>query len=344
MKSEATDIDRALLLRLVAARYGLNLQSIGFLPKGEDAYSYVAEDDKGRRYFVRAQSQGRGAPQDSVYAFVYALQHTGRLSAAVAAHRNLEGSFTLRYGQYVVAVFPFIQGQTLYARGASEDDLAAAARIVAALHQSATRIENVNLAKEAFDNSFKDPIMAVLRVIDSPDRAWDTVQGELRKLLVAERADLLGALDEYEDLGRTALASTSEWVVTHGDPNLDNFLRDGEGQLHLTDWGELALGPPERDLFAFTGEDFPAFLGPYTRARTGVEPNIDILAFYIFRWCVQEIADYTTRIMLQDLRPQEREHAWAELRPYLPIQRERIARGIDEARAAIDQALQQRRS
>jgi spectinomycin phosphotransferase len=343
LKTEANDIDKAELLRLVVARYGYNLQSIDFLPKGEDAYSYVAEDDKGRRYFVRAQSPDRGAPQDSVYALLHRLHHKGGLSAAVAPHLNLEGTFTLRYGQYVVAVFRFIQGETLHARGASADDLAAAARIVAALHQSATRIEKVPLAKEAFDNPFKDPILAVLRGIESSDQPRDTVQRELRKLLVAERADLLRALDEYEDLGRIALASTSEWVITHGDPNLDNFLRDGEGQLHLTDWGELALGPPERDLFAFTGADFPAFLGPYTVARAGVRLNIDILAFYIFRWCVQEIADYTTRIMLQDLRPKEREHAWAELRPYLPIQREHVARGIDEAKAAIDQAIQRGR-
>ena len=340
MKTEACDIDKSQLRRLVAARYGLNLQSIAFLPRGEDAYSYVAEDDKGTRYFVRAQSQGRGAPEDSVYAFVHSLHNTGRLSAAVAAHRSLEGSFTLRYGQYVVAVFPFIQGETLYARGASEDDLAAVARIVAALHESATGTGCVPLTKETFDNPFKDPILAALRVIDSPDQPCDAVQWELRKLLVAERADILKALHEYEDLGRIARASTSEWVITHGDPNLDNFLRDGEGQLHLTDWGEVALGPPERDLFAFTGADFPAFLGPYTRARTRARPNIDILAFYIFRWCVQEIADYTMRIMVQDVRPEEREHAWVELRPYLPIQREHIARGIDEAEAAIDQVIQ----
>ncbi|MDR3035319.1 MAG: class IV lanthionine synthetase subunit LxmK [Kitasatospora sp.] len=48
-------------------------------------------------------------------------------------------------------------------------------------------------------------------------------------------------------------AGTPVRVPSHGDLRLDQFLRH-DGRLHLTDWEEFRLAPPERDLGSLTGE------------------------------------------------------------------------------------------
>ncbi len=139
-----------------------------------------------------------------------------------------------------------------------------------------------------------------------------------------------------EQLQNRAQQSVSEWVLTHGDPNLDNLIKDQEGELHLSDWGDVAFGPPERDLFAFTGKGFEAFLRQYTSIRQGIGLHPDIFAFYFYRWSMQEIADYTGHILLEGLGPPEDEHAWVELQKYLPIRHKEIAASLEALRDILE--------
>lgn len=283
MKTEAHDINQRRLAEAVTSAYGLDLQSIAFLPRGEDAYAYVARDSDDTQHFVRAQQLGRSAVSESTFARIHALRHKSGFEAAVAPYQTHDGSFTISHGRYVVAVFPFIPGRTLYSQGASADDFAAAAEILACLHNIYAEQELPSVERESFDNPFKDPILEALQEIESPSRPSDGLGRRLANLLAAERADVLGTLTMMEELGEQARASTSDSVLTHGDPNLDNWLKDEYGRFHLTDWGELAVGPPERDLFAFSGANLGTFLGPYVKAR---EKHICTLSISNFSFTV----------------------------------------------------------
>jgi len=55
MKIDTSGIERERLTRLLDAEYALGAASVAFLPVGEEAYSYVAEDRHGARHFIRAQ-------------------------------------------------------------------------------------------------------------------------------------------------------------------------------------------------------------------------------------------------------------------------------------------------
>ncbi len=96
-------------------------------------------------------------------------------------------------------------------------------------------------------------------------------------------------------------------VVTHGDPNWANVLVDPEGKLFLTDWGELALGPRERDMTSFHGEHFEAFVPVYLEQSGPIRLHRLLFAFYLYRWAVQEIADYTVRILRPETTIEEAE-------------------------------------
>ncbi len=145
--------------------------------------------------------------------------------------------------------------------------------------------------------------------------------------MLAERTDILATLDKMRrlkpELGRLDL----DRALTHGDPNWANILVDTSNNLLLIDWEDVALGPPERDLMFFTdwGEGrFELFLRHYVETYGQVRLHEEAFAFYLYRWVVQEIADYSTRILFRNVYPEEDEHAWSELALYLPTRHEDI--------------------
>jgi aminoglycoside phosphotransferase (APT) family kinase protein len=340
MKTDTHDIDKQQLLQTINREVGLGIRSIRFVPKGEDAYSYLAEGVRaGDRYFIRAQDASRAGALEPVYAITNVLHTRYGLSSVVAPIATRRGTFTICHGRYTVAVFGFIVGRTLYDQGATVEDLAQAAGIMAALHQCEAARDYPNLQREAFENPFRAPIMRALGTVERSAPYSGRYQHQLVRLLQAEQTDILATFVKMDQSGVRAKALSTDWVLTHGDPNLDNLLKDGHGQLHLTDWGEIALGPPERDLFAFTGEGFEAFLRTYKRLRQHVVLHAEIFAFYFYRWTMQEIADYATRILFERRGQVEDEHAWAELQPYLPIRHDHIAQGLRELQAVLERVL-----
>ena len=337
MKLDTSGIDRAQLCRLLNAEYGLHVASATFLPKGEEAYGYVAEEPGGTRHFVRAQRAADVATLESVFAVTSALRMQCGLSPVVAPYPNRRGTFTCQHDGYVVAVFPFIEGATAYELGLSDEGLAQAAALVRALHASAGCIGGRLVHRETFENPFEAPILRALRLAEEPEPRANAYQQRVRRLLADERADLVATLATMRRLRDEARRLEFDWVPTHGDPNLDNFLVDARGDLHLVDWGEVALGPPERDLFFFTGERFEAVLALYAGATGTVRLHEPLFAFYTYRWTLQEIADYATRILFRNVDPDEDRHAWEELAPYLPIRHEVIQADL----RAIGQVIRQ---
>ena len=139
-----------------------------------------------------------------------------------------------------------------------------------------------------------------------------------------------------------------EWVLTHGDPNPDNFLKDQQGKLYLTDWGELAIAPPERDLVAFTeigigrGLDtgihveFECLLRHYLGIRPTAKLHPEIFAFYAYRWAMQEIASCVTDLLSRRLELAEADRLLFILQAYLPIRHAEMSQALRELQDILD--------
>jgi thiamine kinase-like enzyme len=339
MKTAAPDIDHAHLIDLINGEYNIAIDSLRFVPKGEEAYVYIGQTQNEERYFVRAQPHAPTVALDQTYTITHALHRQHGLHQVVAPIATQQHTYTLQFRNYTVAVFPFIAGRTVYEQSATDADLRAAAMLLAAVHQSPPSVVALPLRKESFDNPFRTPILHALAVAENEPVHATAYQQDVCRLLTAERADMLATLERMQRMQAQAQTLPIDWIVTHGDPNLDNFLKDGQGTLHLTDWGEVALGPPERDLFSFTGDSFAVFLQHYATFTGNLTLHLDLFTFYFYRWTMQEIADYATRILFKEFGPIEVEHAWAELQPYLPIRHMEIAQGVQNVQNVIEHVL-----
>lgn len=331
MQTERDDIDKQQLLLALEAAYGLALRSIVFTPKGEEAYTYIARTADDTLYFVRLQPADKARDLERLYPLLVDLQRQG-LDHALAPLATCAGSFTVIFAGELVAVFPFVDGVTLWQREATLDDIGAAVSIIARLHGLSVPEQ---LPRERFDNPFAQPIRRALELALSARRVSSPLQQAACRLLAAHHGDIRRTLTYFEQLGRQARRQVRAWVPTHGDPNMDNFLEDRDGRLYLTDWGELAAGPPERDLWHFSDKAFDLALRRYASECPLETLNLDAFTFYAYRWSLQEIADYATRLLFGRLGAVEDEHAWAELQAYVPIRHAEIAESVQQIRKVV---------
>lgn len=339
MKADSSDIDKDCLRSLINAEYGLRISVLTFVPCGEDAYIYTAQNADNQPLFIRVQPFSKGKQLETAYAVTSLLHNYYGLKQVVAPYRTRHGNFTFSFKAYTVAVFPFIDGVTLYRQNVSEDEIRATARLLAQVHQQRLVYDSFMIPHETFDNPFQAPIDQAIRVADRVPTSCNLYQRLACQLLIAHRADILAMFGYMQWLQGQTQALVRDWALTHGDPNRDNFLKAQDGTLYLTDWGELAIGPPERDLVHWTGETFEVFLRHYAQLRPTLTLHRTLFEFYFYRWSLQEIADYATQILFRELGAVENEHALEELQNYLPVRHKDIAARLEQVEWVIKQVL-----
>jgi spectinomycin phosphotransferase len=199
--------------------------------------------------------------------------------------------------------------------GLTDRQWVALGRFVAALHRAVPPSElTATVAREPFVPWGAAPVRALdIRLGQGRARAGDPVARELAGRWRAHRDTIVFAADRAERLGRVVAAARPELVLCHADLHLANLLVAGEDRLAVVDWDGLSLAPRERDLcFLVTGD-----VGGHEQTRffEGYGPAaLDgaILAYYRWKWMVQELADYGGRVLGDRLGEGTRREALAE--------------------------------
>jgi hypothetical protein len=88
----------------------------------------------------------------------------------------------------------------------------------------------------------------------------------LQRFLDEQETTLGTAMRTFEEIARTCQATHFEMVLTHGDWPF-NVLALEDGPIHLVDWDEMLVAPPERDTW-FAADD-----ADFWRAYRAVRPT-----------------------------------------------------------------------
>jgi spectinomycin phosphotransferase len=342
MKYDTTGIRLYELADHVSFIYGWPIVSVLFRPKGEASYNYRATGPDGATYLLKLQETARAAALEARLRAVNALRTRHGIAAVVAPYRNQFGNFTTRYGKYTLSAFPFIPSVTAWEQSLTPTQLAGAASIMATIHRRGAFLTGP-LPRETFANPFAASLRQVLHAASAAGEGH-RYQRRVGRLVLDEQAGMLAALDQMRRLQSEAPWLDFAWTLTHGDPNLDNILIDERGDLRLVDWDEAAIGPLERDLVFFLETDADTaraelFLRHYAREYGPLALHEPLVAFYAYRWVVQEIADYTTRILFHNTDPAQDEHDWTELQSYLPVRHGDIAAAVQRTMAVAHMVL-----
>jgi Ser/Thr protein kinase RdoA (MazF antagonist) len=323
------DIAKAGIVALVQEAYGLPLTRLEFKPKGEAGYCYVGWADGDRRWFVKLFQAHRNE------GFAFSLRVSRDLHDAGYEHAlppmvTTEGEAFATYEGHAVAVFPFIEGVSLYedetrpyGEEVSDEELAGLGTLVAGLHAATPRLSLDGAPREAFDFTY-DGVFRRFLAGSAEFRPVNDFQRELLSLWDGDRENVAAAYRQFQAMQRRCRAAGRPFVLTHGDCHLANVMRDTEGRYHLVDWSDALLAPPERDLTHYTdgGDRFAGFLDVYLGAFDPGVLDPDVFAFYIYQWCVHEIGSYTNRVMYRNpgkANDEQNESDLAEFRKYVPV-------------------------
>ena len=329
--------DKTELLQHLSAAYAIPLQFITFFPEGEDSYGYIVVSETGEKYFVKVST----SVSDICLQYASLLQHQCDISGVVAPLETLDGTLSIPWHDFRVSLFPFIEGKSRWDLWKVEKDFTDAeldqtAALLATIHLCTDEIETRHLTTSKYDLPLRNELYTVLEASVKKAPSQNSYQKQLLVALAAHRSSILETMDRYDELGHSAVASQTPFVITHGDPTPGNLILDTEDQLHLIDWDGISLGPAEKDLVAFTGERFDVVLESYLKTRqNGVILHTDIFGFYIYEWALNEIRDYSTKILFKNSDAQQNEYDWESLQDYLPPNREYMEDGI----AAIQSTL-----
>ena len=318
------------LLQLLSTAYDLPLQSITFFPEGEDSYGYIVVSESGKKYFAKAST----SVPDSCLQVASLLRHKCNISGVVAPVETQNGALSVPWQDFRVSLFPFIEGKSrwdLWKAGKDFTDsaLSETGVLLATIHGCPDTIASNDLTVAKYDLPLRHELHTVLEAAEKKIPPQNQYQKQLLEGLAQHKSEILQTLERYDNLGRSAEALQTPFVITHGDPTPGNLILDPENQLRLIDWDGVCLGPPEKDLVSFTGERFELVLEQYLTERQGnIFLHADIFGFYIYEWTVNEIRDYGTKILFKNNDAKQNEYDWESLQDYLPPNRELMEDGI----------------
>jgi spectinomycin phosphotransferase len=288
-------VDTRALGALVAERYGADPARLSFAPVGGDGWHYRCPP-----YWVSVRRDRQGhAP--AAYAAAAALALAG-LEFVLAPIADATGRIVHRVGPFPVVVLPLVEGATLFESDLRAGEARQVARMCERLHAARCPVD---LPVERFELPFAAELRAGLAAAAVAGSHTGPYGAPLRDLVAGNRDAIAAMVDEIAALAAACRADPTPFVLTHGEPNRGNVLRDLTGRLHLIDWGDLAHGPPERDWSAL------ADLGLTLPMRPPVA------RFYALRWDLGEIAEYISRFAAPHIASLEDDDRWRELRLYL---------------------------
>jgi len=354
--------DKTELLQHLKTAYALPLQSITFFPEGEDSYGYVVVSETGEKYFAKAST----SVPDTCLQVASLLRHRCDIPGVVAPLETRDGTLSIPWQDFRVSLFPFIEGRSRWdlwkiGKDFTDTELSQTGALLATIHecpdisvsdsltvaeydlpslrgwQLESKILQDSLTIAAYDLPSRQELHTVLKASEKKRPSQNQYQKQLLERLTQHRLEILQTLERYDSLGRSAEALQTPFVVTHGDPTPGNLILDTENRLHLIDWDGVCLGPPEKDLVSFTGERFEVVLERYLKERqNAVCLHADIFGFYIYEWTLNEIRDYSTKILFKNEDTQQNEYDWESLQDYLPPDRESMEDGIAAIRDTLD--------
>ena len=304
-------MDDQSLIDVIRREYGLPAERLTYLKQAWVAHCYAVDGAVdaacGERFFVKFYEQERQArlyARDLEFYLSASDQLARKQLLPQIAHPvpTLSGQFAHAFDGHLLILLYWIEGQTVGLKRLADDVLAQAATLVGRLHASTPQIEWPDPPREGFGLPFEDALPRDLETLEQVTSADTPGKQGLRDLLWPRKGEILRLLERMKELQATVRAQDHERVLCHTDLHGGNMMLDARGVLHLVDWENAVLAPPEHDLHFFEWDDRFAelFLPRYESAFRPVRLDDETFRFYYYRRNLEDLAEWVVRILYED--------------------------------------------
>ncbi|HEV8635445.1 MAG TPA: phosphotransferase [Chloroflexota bacterium] len=284
--------------------YGLAVGDLTPVHGGESARSYVTTGADGRRWFVKHTLPDPCYPRDPRRldaALRLAARLRDRVSAAevVAPASTLAGAPLVRLGGDRLCVFPFVEARPLGARSGWPDAvLAAVARAVGEMQKATAELGGLAPSAERFALGYEAALPRALDGLARLGAGARPGQHAAAELVLPRRGDVERLVGRHRELRQFARRRGGPTVLCHTDLNGDNLLVDGAGRVHVVDWDEPRLAPPEQDVrYLIDLRRLELALRAYEDAAGPTPLAAELFGFYYYRRVLVDLAYFLCRVL-----------------------------------------------
>ncbi|SFS63903.1 phosphotransferase [Paenibacillus sp. BC26] len=308
-------IEDRVLAATLDREYGIQVESIHFIPMGDSAYSYGVNCSNEDRYYLKLFDLNNDRQRMSMershnyLPLTWNLFHQGLLQNITYPIKNRSGEFSTTCNEITLVLFNYIQGESLAeAYPFSEEILEHIAASVAAIHSITPSIDKTTVVAEPYDISFDRDLEKCISLIESTLTFDNPSKQALREHVLPKKEQILVLLNLVRKLRLAAMSETHEFKLCHGDVWGGNLIRHGN-LLYVIDWESAIMAPIEFDMIGYIGEEFDVFFSAYEKhVGKSVAINPDLLRFYSYRHHLRNLTNWLMNILYRNTEDAQNEN------------------------------------
>lgn len=303
--------------------YGLNVDTISFLPLGADFNTavYRVVERNGKDYFLKLRRGEFLEASVSVPKYLADLGIKQMIPVLATKTGRLWTSLVL----FKTILYPYVEGRNGGEAKLSEEQWVQFGAAIKKLHSTDIPVSiTKDVPQETFSSKWRETVKAFLMRIES-EVFEEPVAVKMALFLKSKSATILKIIEQTEELASTIQKQSLDYVLCHADMHGWNLIIDKEDALYIVDWDTLTFAPKERDLMfigaGICNSDLTAEKEEslFYKGYGEVEINQDIIAYYRFERIIQDIGDYCEYIFLSDDVGEGRMQCLEHLQPvFLP--------------------------
>lgn len=292
------------MIQAIKNAYGIEIETLRFLFSGWGGDCYFGSTHKEESYFLKLHDPdeyiGVAPVSMGFYLPLMHQLHTKRILPHIPQPLPThDGGFFLEIESQVLVITNYIQGETIGFGRLPDQTLIELAEMVGLLHSSMPKLEFEHPFIEGFQTPFVPELMKSLDELEETSSTERMGINKLRGLVLSQRTLLQKSLERLAGLRLLAKAADPPMVICHTDLHGGNLMRNDQGTLYLLDWENAMIAPREHDMIFFTEDHqvWDSFWSTYSRHFDQVSLDSDLLAFYLYRRSLEDVAGFVFRIM-----------------------------------------------
>lgn len=292
---ERLKIEEEHLHACLREQYDLSPVTLDFLPLGADydAGVYHVVNEQGAAYLLKVTARPLYEPGF----FVPTLLREQGITAVVAPVPTRSQTLWTRLGEWLVIVYPFLEGETSFT-GMTSEQWKEAGAVFRQIHQVALPSSGFEMVrKETFDPTIYTQWVRNFEAehLHAQHHDRDSTRA-LRTSWLARQSVIHTGVEHMEKLAEELKTRAFPYVICHADLHPANLLRDGHGRVFVIDWDEVMLAPKERDFIFIRQPQADAFWEGYGQKEIDWLP----LTYYLWERVMQDLIEYARSVYFRD--------------------------------------------
>lgn len=324
MKTEPK-ISKSKFKEFILGKYGIRINKMIFIPKGETSYAYALETDSGK-FLLKIHPPSRIGMKvmknlDFSLKVTFELYSKCRIKNISYPIPSKENKLRVMYGKSSISIFNYLEGKHDNWK-MDDEELINFGKLLGKIHRSTHRIKNLEESQPAFEynpvkkTDFEPELRKCLNHLEK-GKSKKPYFEKLKGLILPYKEKILETLEEEKKLINLIIKKKQRLVLCHRDPIELNILINKKHEVFLIDWDGIALAPKEQDLWFHLGHKPITFLKAYESEFGKFKLNKQLLIYWYLDRVLEDFTEYCYDLLFEDRDAKSNKHALLEMKNYL---------------------------